>query len=216
MTRTVPPLSFDEILDIIMMEEEEPSYAALCKWTEAYLEHSEALADFFVTWSDQEEQAEDPRLETRAKESLFASRAVSHALNLLHQEQIPEQSLAIERSLSDAVKAAGMTPSEFAKKIHLDEIVIVKLDKKRIPFETLPQLLFERVHRVLRLSLDQVQEHLRGPPRLMSATGRMRSKTKAARGTESFLEAIEKSSLDEREKNEWRRCFVIQDGDRKL
>lgn len=215
MTRTIPPLSFDEILDVIMMEEEEPSYAVLCKWTEAYPEHSEALADFFVTWSDQEEQAEDPRVETRAKESLFASRAVSHALNLLHQEQIPEQSVAIERSLSDAVKAAGMTPSEFAKTIRLDEIVIVKLDKKRIPFETLPQLLFERVHEVLRLSLDQVQAHLRGPPRPVSATGRMRSKTKAARGTESFLEAIEKSSLNEREKNEWRRCFVIQDGERK-
>jgi hypothetical protein len=215
MTRTIPPLSFDEILDIIMMEEDEPSYAVLSKWTEAYPEHSKALTDFFVTWSDQEEQAEDSRLETRAKEGLFASRAVSHALNLLHQEQIREQSLAIERTLSDAVKAAGMTPGEFAKKIHVDEIVIVKLDKKRIPFETLPQLFFERVHRVLCLSLDQVQAHLRGPPRLMSATGRMRSKTKAVRGTESFLEAIEKSSLNEREKSEWRNCFVIQDGNRK-
>ncbi len=211
MIRNMPQLSFDELLHAILLEVQEPSYEALLQWSAVYPQHSDALADFFATWAEQEEEEELPAATLDA--GAFASRAVSHALNLLHEEHIKERSKRAEKSLSDAAKAIGMSESELAARVQLDEVMLMKLDRGRIPIETLPQLLFERLHEALRLTLEQVYEHLRGPPRLMAAAGRLRSRSKPEAKTESFLEALEKSSLNESQKLEWRRALDPQGND---
>ena len=86
---TVKPrhIPLDELLDHIAIEEDEPSYAALSRWCELYPEHASELADYFATWA---EQIELPITQSVDAER-FAAEAVSHALNLLHQEESKEK-----------------------------------------------------------------------------------------------------------------------------
>src|SRR5690349_5882751 len=47
-------LSFDEVLELLMMEESSPHYNVLLKWQERYPKYEEQLAQFFATWAIQE------------------------------------------------------------------------------------------------------------------------------------------------------------------
>jgi hypothetical protein len=47
-------LSFDDVLELLMMEESSPHYAVLRKWQERYPAYERELAEFFATWAIQE------------------------------------------------------------------------------------------------------------------------------------------------------------------
>ena len=216
MTRNPPLSSFDELVDMIVLDEDKPTHTLLCKWTAAYPQFSQELSDLFVTWADQAELADDQRLEKAAKQSPFASRAVSHALNILHQEQMREQALALERSPGDAARLAGKSGSELAQELDLDEVLLMKLDRRRFPFESLPPLLFERLAKALPPFIDQITTFFQGQPRPAAAGMRLRSRSraKATLPTETFADALEKSSLDESKKAVWRRSLQSMHGER--
>jgi PadR family transcriptional regulator, regulatory protein PadR len=48
--------SFDEILNMLLLEESAPTGEALARWSERYPEHRQGLADFFATWAMPENQ----------------------------------------------------------------------------------------------------------------------------------------------------------------
>src|SRR5215831_7014388 len=47
-------LSFDEVLELVMMEESSPHYNVLLEWQKRYPEYAKELAQFFATWAIQE------------------------------------------------------------------------------------------------------------------------------------------------------------------
>jgi hypothetical protein len=47
-------LSFDEVLELLMMEESSPHYNVLLEWQERYPRYERELAQFFATWAIQE------------------------------------------------------------------------------------------------------------------------------------------------------------------
>jgi hypothetical protein len=198
---TVKPryIPLDELLDHIAIEEDEPSYAALSRWCELYPEHASELADYFATWA---EQIELPITQSVDAER-FAAEAVSHALNLLHQEDSKQE----QGTLMQIARSAGLSDVDVAVRIGLDEPFVMKLFRRKIDFESIPQLCFDRLHWVLGITLAQVRKHLRGPPLATVANARMKSRNKAVRQTETFEEALASSAIDETEKAEWREAL---------
>ena len=52
------PITFEDVLDELMLEEPKPDYEALVRWQERYPKYRKELADFFATWSVQEHRAQ--------------------------------------------------------------------------------------------------------------------------------------------------------------
>ncbi len=195
---TVKPrqIPLDELFEHIAIEEAEPSYAALSRWCELYPQHARELADYFASWA---EQVELPITQSVDAER-FASQAVSHALNLLHQADAKEP----QKTLAQVARSAGLSDADVAGRIGLDEVFVVKLFRRKIEFASIPRLCLNRLHRVLGITLAQVRNCLRGPPLATVANARMKSRKKAVRQTETFEEALATSTIDETQKAEWR------------
>lgn len=196
-------IPLDELLDHIAIEEDEPSYAALSRWCELYPEHASELADYFATWA---EQIELPITQSVDAER-FAAEAVSHALNLLHQEDSKQE----QGTLTQIARAAGLNDADVAVRIGLDEPFVMKLFRRKIDFESIPQLCLDRLHDVLGITLAVVRHHLRGPPMATVANARMKSRKKAVRQTETFKQALDASNIEEPLKAEWRNALADMD-----
>jgi hypothetical protein len=74
------PLTLDDVVEAIMIEEEEPAYDAMTRWIARFPQFKKELVSFFGTWAIQAEQIEEPQ--TIDSESI-ASRGVSYALSLI-------------------------------------------------------------------------------------------------------------------------------------
>lgn len=190
----------EDILDALMLEESEPSYAALTRWSERYPEHREAFAEFFATWAV---QAELPQ-ETAVDESRLANLAVSHALDIVHRRGeaakcAPKLSSARPRLIA-AARAAGISEEQLAARTGLDGTIVEKLDLRRVT--GIPRLCFERLATVLSTAIDRIQEMATGPP-LVAAGARYKAKRKPAPATEDFADAIRNSSLTDEAKYFW-------------
>jgi hypothetical protein len=46
-------MSFQDVLDALMLEEREPSHEALLRWSQRYPQYRQALKEFFATWAIQ-------------------------------------------------------------------------------------------------------------------------------------------------------------------
>jgi len=89
MTRNV---SFEDVLDALMLEEPTPNYATLLRWSERYPQYREALAQFFATWAIQADQPQRVALD----EDRLVEKGVSHALEILRRQGRVEPKAAIE------------------------------------------------------------------------------------------------------------------------
>src|SRR5436190_14659950 len=81
---TDPKMSFEDILDELMLEEPTPSYAALLRWQERYPRYREQLADFFAAWAVQAVRAEQPE-QIPIDEDKLVERGASHAMEILRR-----------------------------------------------------------------------------------------------------------------------------------
>jgi len=78
-------VSFDDVLDDLMLEEETPSYEALVRWQERYPQYRKELADFFATWAIQEAHAQLPD-RTGIDEEKLVKRGVEYAMEILRKQ----------------------------------------------------------------------------------------------------------------------------------
>jgi hypothetical protein len=58
-------LTFEDVLDELMLEEEAPSYEALVRWQERYPQFRESLAEYFETWAIQEDLPGDIKIDEK-------------------------------------------------------------------------------------------------------------------------------------------------------
>src|SRR6201982_69468 len=78
-------LSFEDVLDELMLEEETPGYEALVRWQERYPQYRQELADFFATWGIQEGYAQLPD-RTDIDEEKLVKRGVDYAMEILRKQ----------------------------------------------------------------------------------------------------------------------------------
>ena len=190
----------EDVLDALMLEEPEPTYAALMRWSARYPEHRDALARFFATWAVQIERPE----ENSVDEDRVANLGVSHALNIMDKRNTRtghtlDRDAAMLR-LTVMSRAKGLSEHELARQTGLDGSIITKLDLRRLT--GIPWLCFERLAATLRASVDLIRPLITGPP-IMGAGVRYKAKNKPKPVTESFANAIRNSSLAELDKQFW-------------
>jgi hypothetical protein len=104
-------MSFDDVLDALMLEESEPTYAVLVKWSKLYPEYRDQLARYFSTWSRQRLLAADADAKPVViDEEKLVARTVQYALDLAEQQG---------RILPDDAAVASLNP--------FDELVLAAI-----------------------------------------------------------------------------------------
>jgi hypothetical protein len=77
-------LSFDDVLQEIMLKEKTPSYEALLRWQEGFPQYRDSLAEFFADWAVQEDLPEE--LEPQIDEESILAKGVEHAMQILERQ----------------------------------------------------------------------------------------------------------------------------------
>lgn len=201
-------VTFEDILDALMLEEASPSYEALTRWSDQYPQYSDALAQFFAVWSRQLSLEDAPVV--RDDDSL-ARRGVSYALNLMHRQDARRRKPGSEggMSLIKAVHAVGLSLEDVARRTDLDDSIILKFNRCRI-HEPIPVLCLERLSSTVDVPVQLLKTMVTGPP--MRGTGvRHKAKGKPVPVTESFADAIKNSSLPVETKDFWLRIVVTSE-----
>ncbi len=194
-----PHMSLEELLDTIMLEESEPNYAALAKWSQRYPEHRDALASYFATWAVQKE----PRKAVAIDEDRVSQLVVSHALNLLHRQGSAQTASAATVALPRlhvVIASCGFTEEDIAARCCLDESIMAKLDRRLIRVTSIPRVCFERLGAALNRGVDMIQAMLAGPP---IPAGSYKALNRPALKVENFLDAVRTSDLSDALKSEW-------------
>jgi DNA-binding MarR family transcriptional regulator len=78
-------LSFEDVLDELMIEEPKPAPEALARWQKRYPQYHQALANFFETWAVQEARAQEPD-EIAVDEDKLVQKGVDYAMNILSKQ----------------------------------------------------------------------------------------------------------------------------------
>ena len=78
-------MSLDDVLDALMLEEDQPTYAALLRWTERYPDYRDSLTDFFATWAMQDLHAEHAK-PARIDEGRLVEQGVAYALEIARRQ----------------------------------------------------------------------------------------------------------------------------------
>src|SRR5438876_7078512 len=78
-------LSFDDVLDDLMLEEETPSHEALVRWQKRYPQYRKQLADYFAAWAIQEAYAAGQQ-RTHIDEEKLVQRGVDYAMETLRKQ----------------------------------------------------------------------------------------------------------------------------------
>jgi hypothetical protein len=76
---------FEDVLDLLMLEEPEPHYQVLLRWQERFPKYKKDLADFFATWAIQEHLAKvmpPPKID----EERLVREGVEHAMEILRRQ----------------------------------------------------------------------------------------------------------------------------------
>lgn len=201
---TRPDLTFDDIL-AIMTEEGEivPNHEVLMVWVARYPDFANELADYFATLAFQLEETSDaPVLDA----DLFASLAVSEAMNLLHARDSAQEAEKAVR-LSKLVERAGLKEEDVADRVGISFDIFLKLDRCRIePIAGIPRLLVEDLASTIKASIREIWGALSLPRLASSRSGLLKSHKRAQVLTETWEEAVQSSSLPEHKKVRWLRA----------
>lgn len=97
-------LSFEEVLDQLMLEEDTPSHEALARWQKRYPRFRDSLAGFFATWAIQEDFPSDVRID----EDRIVQEGVSQAMEIARQQGrlLPSNATELLKPFDQLVLAA--------------------------------------------------------------------------------------------------------------
>ena len=98
-------ITFDEILDQLMLEESTPSYEALLRWQERYPKFRDSLAEYFAIWAIQSEPIDD---EPEIDEDPIVEKCVAYAMNILREQGriIPKDHVGVVNAFDQSALAA--------------------------------------------------------------------------------------------------------------
>ena len=126
-------VSFEDVLQAVMLSEETPSYEALLRSQERFPNYRDMLADFFATWAVQEDLPEE--LEPDIEDEPIVAKGVQHAMEILERQGrlLPKEPVAQLSAADQLVLAAvhmlhgegdGVTISEKVSEISGKEALL--------------------------------------------------------------------------------------------
>jgi hypothetical protein len=198
--------SLEDILDLILSEEQEPSHEALLRWCKRFPEHADALTRFFATWAAQKEAVGEPDID----EARIGNLLVSHALDIIHRQRTScaaAEANAEAKRLCTEIASKNLSEEGFAAACGLDESLVAKLDRRLINVLTIPLLCFRRIGEALSMGLEAVRAMLSGPPIALKAH---KARVRPTPKVEDFIDAVKASDLSEDQKQEWIRAVEME------
>jgi hypothetical protein len=183
-----PDFTLDELFDAIVLEESEPSHAALSRWVERYPVHRDALVRFFAVWAFQAEQNAESPVDIES----LANRTVSYALNSLHTQE--------NQTLFDYTRAADVPHDKLVSDTGLDDSMLQKLNRRLI--RSVPQICVERLAACVKVSHERIRYLIMGQPLELVAV-RFKARKKPEVVTEDFATAVKRSSLSPEAQQAW-------------
>ncbi len=78
-------ITFEDVLDELMLEETNPDYKALVRWQKRYPQFRDQLADFFATWSVERHRPKNAP-ETDIDEEKLIRKGVEYAMQILRRQ----------------------------------------------------------------------------------------------------------------------------------
>jgi hypothetical protein len=194
-----PHVVLDDVLDDLMMNEPQPTYEALLRWSTQYPQFRDALMSIFAEWGIQTELTS----ETQVNEGRLLNLGVSHALNVFHGRVVAKsQKIGLNKAprLLASAEAAGFSIDNLVQATKLDAELLRKLDLRRLT--NVPRACLQRLAEELHVVMDQITLMVMGTP-LVGAEVRHKSRQKPIAVTETFSDAIRKSSLSAEDKLSW-------------
>ena len=76
-------MSFQDVLDALMLEEPAPTHEALERWAERYPQYYYALAEFFATWAIQKYHPEPP---PEIDEEAISQQGLNHVMDIVRRQ----------------------------------------------------------------------------------------------------------------------------------
>lgn len=213
--------TLEDILSEVLMQDQAPSAARLISLCAAHPSHKAEIVAFFEVWAEQIglDETTNPPAEQSADASGLVEYGVAQALTLLLKPD--EGRRHVKRPhlrLSAIVRSFGLNEAKFARACGLDEAIMGKLDRRCIqPVSDIPIQCFERMSetlvRCVRADTGDVNFHLSLAHAMQDAVSGVPLAPLARHhylvffgedcATQSFVQAIESSSLSEEEKRQW-------------
>jgi hypothetical protein len=120
-------VTFEEVIDEVMLEETEPTYRALVRWQKLYPKWRDSLAEYFAEWALQKTQApEDPTdIDGGTDEDAIVEKTMEYAMDTLARQGrlIPENSSQPLRPVDRMVLAAIVELQGRAEAVHVSDWV---------------------------------------------------------------------------------------------
>ena len=146
-------------------------------WIGRYPQHALALTDLALAASSTEDEPS----------AALVSRAADFTRTALAAHLAPQPV-----SLGERVKALGLTMRAVAAQVRLSSDVLVKLDRRVVPVETVPVRLLDQLGQVLGCTADALRLGLGGA--MPQTTGAMyHAKAPPTVGQQSFADAVRTS-----------------------
>lgn len=155
-------LSLEDVLDRLLDEYESPSRHAVAHYSSLYPQYRLQLIEFAAIWAEQKHLADASPLSDE-QETRVAQRAQSFIQNALYDSSQRHAEAVIQSapvSLAKMAKDTGQTTHEVARLAGLDEILMSKLNARRIRVESVPERLKSRLADILQVTVEQIRASL--------------------------------------------------------
>lgn len=210
MPRTNNPMSLNDVLYAIALDEREMSAEVLDEFIQDYPQHAHALTDFAIELALDSLRVdaviESDAVVDTAQCSPAVSRAMSRFQNRLYSAKRPT-SEAAQKAANDAAGAVNPFASldrrafrELADRLQSNTVFVGKLRDRQIEPETIPRGLVRRVAELLAIPIDWVVAHFAAPmdsqPRLQLLKADQKPDAVVR---QTFEDAVRSSNLSEQQ-----------------
>ena len=190
MNEQVERQSLEDILDAYVASDESPD-SSLDEWIQRYPEYEKELTEFAVSWTLMESLPPAPESE-KVEESVLVLRGMSIVQNLLHDQSqadsssssVPFESLIVEG------RARGLKPRQLAEAVRLGDSILRKLDRRLIPYASIPQDAINELAKVIQRGTASVATYLQQDPKLAASAEYRSEQAPTLSEPENFFDAV--------------------------
>jgi len=120
-------VTFQVVIDDVLLDETEPTYEALVRWQKLYPKWRDSLAEYFAEWALEKTQAseDDADIDAGIDEDAIVEKTMEYAMDTLARQGrlIPENSSEPLRPLDRMVLAAIVELQGRAEAVHVSDWV---------------------------------------------------------------------------------------------
>lgn len=183
MTTPHATMSFDDVLDELLLEHGAPTPQAVAAAAVRHPAHKAALLEFAASWAE-DDHLPIPKIDEQREQSLLGD-----AMSKFSASAAP----IAAATLLDLAGAARLTLTDIAQDLGVDPVIVSKLNARRIDPRTIGRATASRVGRFLRVDTARVVSAWSGEPPRLAAAAFLPQATGLSQ--ETFLTALEKAGV---------------------